>query len=104
MTQTFPLGPQLVVLEVVQTPFEQQPAAQLVESHWHRPEMQRWPAAQGGDVPQAQAPWKQLSAEVVLQVVHALPPAPQVLALGVRHRLFEQQPLAQLVASQTQVE
>jgi len=72
-----PLAPHCCAVTVVtQVPPEQQPVGQLVESHRHWPDTQRWPAAHAGFVPHLHMPVAQLSA-VAVHVTHCAPPPPQ---------------------------
>jgi hypothetical protein len=62
---------------------EQQPLEHEVAVHWQLPPTHTWPVLQAGPLPQVHLPPVQLSASVVLHVVHALPPVPQLAAEGV---------------------
>jgi hypothetical protein len=82
----------------------QQPVRQEVASHVHALLTHRWPTPHGAPVPQRHVPSPQLFARVVLQVVHAAPPSPQLLtSVTVTHVVPEQQPEGQVVASHTQL-
>jgi hypothetical protein len=74
----------------------QQPFAQLVASHTHWPLTQRWPTLQLGPVPQRQSPVSVQVSEPTPHEVHAVPFAPQVVALRGEHDEPLQQPVAQV--------
>lgn len=96
--QVPPSVPQVVAEGVRQAPAWQQPRGHETLSHWQAPLTQRWPEAQGAEVPQRQLPLLQLLARVVLQLVHAAPPEPQAITVGVRQVLPLQHPPSQLAA------
>jgi hypothetical protein len=79
----------------------QQPVGQLAALHTHAPPTQRWPAPHAAELPHMQAPPAQLSAEAGLQAVQVAPSMPHCAAVGLTHWSPLQQPLAQLVGSQT---
>jgi len=69
--------------------------------HW--PAWQRWPPAQAGPGPQAQAPLaEQLSERPWSQAAHSAPPTPQVSSDRLVQTLPRQQPAGQDAASHTQ--
>jgi hypothetical protein len=82
-----------------QTLPSQQPLGQLVASQTHVPETQRWPVPHGGSVPHAHSPFVQRSAPSS-HALHASPPPPHAVSLGITHVAPEQQPSGHVVASQ----
>lgn len=81
--------------------FWQQPLAQLVASQTHWPATHRWPVSQAAPPPQRHAPSAQVSATVASQVRQTVPPSPQACADGATQVVPVQQPVGQLVGSQT---
>ena len=79
----------------------QQPVAQLVASQMHIPPEHRCPTPQAAPAPQLQVPFTQLLAVVALQAVQTTPAGAHLAVEVETHELFSQQPLGQLVASQT---
>ncbi len=101
-TQALPPRPHAPRPGVVQLPPLQQPLGQLVPSHTHSPPTQRWPAEQAAEPPQRQLPPEQLSALSVLQAPQLAPLVPHWVTVGgLTHAPLLQQPVGQLVASQT---
>lgn len=81
----------------------QHPMGQLVASHTHAPPTQRWPAPHAALTPQRHWPLAlHVSAFDVSHAVHVPPMVPQVARLAAWHWTPWQQPVGQLVASQTQ--
>jgi hypothetical protein len=79
----------------------QQPLGHEVASQTQAPERQRCPSAQGGPVPQAQAPaGEQPSALVTSQLTHSAPADPQLDTLDGLQVAPAQQPSGQVVALQ----
>lgn len=103
--QAWPLAPhEVFVVGVMHWPPLQHPA-QLVVSHTQLVPSQRRPGPQGAPAPQPHppSPWHR-EAVTGLHAAQLLPRAPQLAAVvGVTQVLPLQQPLGQLVASQTQV-
>lgn len=102
VTHATPLSPQVAALGIWQAPWAQQPVGHEVASQMHAPPTHRRPAPHGAEAPQAQPPFVQRSAAVVLHAMQALPFVPHVKAVGLAHTPNWQQPEGQLVASQTQ--
>lgn len=96
-----PQAAAVCAVPMMHAPALQQPVGQLVASHTQAPPTQRCPAPHAAPVPQRHAPVVQRS-PVRPQLVHAAPAAPQAVALVGVQTLPAQQPLGQLVASQTQ--
>ena len=81
----------------------QHPLGHDAASQVHRPPTQRWPPAQAGPVPQAQAPLvEQPSVRPWSQAAHSEPATPQVSCDWLVHTLPRQQPPGQEAASHTQ--
>jgi hypothetical protein len=96
-----PLTPQLpVVLGLTHAPPMQHPAGHDVASHTQVPPAQRWPTAQGSDVPHLHWPLVQRLARVASHVVQALPLVPHCESDGVVQVDPLQHPLMQLAALQ----
>lgn len=98
-----PPVPQLVIEVEVRQVVPAQQVAHEVASQTHWPDAQRWPAAQGTCVPQAQPFGPQRSAVVALQATQAAPPLPHAATVfGVTHLPLEsQQPSGQLDTQET---
>jgi hypothetical protein len=78
--------------EVQTLPALQHPPEQDVLSHTHAPDEQCWPALQASPAPHRQTPvGEQLSAVVMLHVVHRLPSVPQLAKLDVVQLPLESQ-------------
>ncbi len=103
--QVEPPEPQAPTEGVVQAAPLQQPLGQLVPLQAppvHTPPEHVWPRPHAGPVPQRQVPLlAQVFALVALQVAQVSPPEPQVTRLRGLQALPRQQPLGQLVPSQT---
>jgi hypothetical protein len=106
VVQAEPALPQVVGLREVHAPPAQQPLGQLVALQAppvQLPLVQVCPTAQAGLVPQRHAPVAQLSALVTSHEEHDAPLVPQApIAAVMQTPAAEQQPVGQVVASQTQ--
>jgi hypothetical protein len=102
--QLAPPVPQAAAVAVLQDAPAQQPVGQEAASQTQVPDEQRWPAAQAGPEPQAQAPAaEQESALAASQAPQAAPPEPHCPALSASTQAVpEQQPEGQESLSQPQ--
>ena len=100
VTHAAPPVPQVAGDGLMQLLPEQQPFGHEDELHTHCPFTHCCPAPHAGPTPQAQLPFRQVSAVVGSQITHVSPSVPQVVSDGLLQMSPAQQPFGQVVASQ----
>jgi hypothetical protein len=97
-----PARPQLAATCAMQEPAWQQLVGQLIGSHSQAPLTQRCPPGHGRFDPHWQAPAAEQASPDIPQSVHVPPSGPQAESVGAVQTLPSQQPVGQVLESQTQ--